>query len=341
MGAATVLAVVVAVAVSGGDGGSGVRTPPSTRPTGPTAEADFAAVLPEDPPGAEPVDAFVLAGANRVALQALARPETVPDDQGRPLQPPADHRFVAAQLAFEEAAGSGPAAAGMALEVVDGGHRVDLTGLLTQDGLFYQDGWVAAVVPADDGGDDEAPMLEVTYRGHSERLDLARGERVDGSALLYEPLSVELGREVPEADVPVTIPVPTPHTTDVHVAGYSIARAELTAFEPNRGWAPEGQAWLVVTVEGLYEPSYVDLDAPDVGYYFRFAPWESFTVEADGAAVAPENAGPGDEGGMAVVFAVPGDLRSTTLHAAPRWILTVEDREIEVTGPAAEVSLEW
>jgi hypothetical protein len=302
----------------------------------PTTDRGFAVRLDEDPGDVEAVDGSVLAGRTEVGVDGVAWPATVPDDSGQDVRAPAGFRFVAVNLGFQTDQGS---PAGTSLEIVVGDHRLDVTDVVSGDGSFYQDGWVAAVTPA---GED-APTLDVTYRGHTERLDLGSGERVDPPPLLYEPRSQDLNQEVAEAQVPVTIPVPAPHAAAVQVDGYTITRADLTAFEENRGWAPDGQAWLVITVDSLYNPYLTDTTAAGGEEYFRFVPRSSFSLQPDGGGdpVAPENAGPSADGaGVAVVFAVPDDLGAATLQAAPRWILSVGGQDVEVTAPATDVALD-
>lgn len=300
-------------------------------PVGATVSPGFAMALSfDEPTDTRPAGGFVLAGVGKVTINQVAAPASVVAGGGVERQAPEGYRLVAAELAFEEVEG-------ITLEVLSGNDRVDITATVSENGEFFQDGWVVAVA-RDDGVD---ALLEVTYRGRAQRLSLATGERVGGDPLLYAPASQTLDKIVDPSAVTITVPVPSPHTGDVDIDGYTIARADLVAFEPNLGWAPPGQAWLAVTIESLGEPSFFDIDSSDVDTVFRFDPTRSFSLRPDGAtaALAPAGAAPDAEGNLSVVFAVPDRTRAAIFHSSPAWRLVFGTAAVDVKAPPVDTPL--
>lgn len=282
-----------------------------------------------EPTGAKAADGFVLAGAGTVTVTEVATPASITDENGVDREAPAGYELVAANLTFENVEGT-------TLEVLSGHDRVDVTPTVTGDSDFYQSGWLVAVA-RDDG---VAPLLEVTYRGRAQRLSLATGERLGDDPLLYHPRSQALAKEIEAVDVPITVPLPTAHPGEVHVGSYTIERADLRSFDPNLGWAPPGQAWLVVGVDNLGNPSFFDLDL-ELDSIFRFDSVRSFALKPAGSSdwLAPVGLGPTEESAIGVVFPVSDLTTEATFRATPRWRLLLGDKAIDVKAPATDVAL--
>lgn len=299
-------------------------------PAGATVSPGFAMALSfDDSDNIRPAGGFVLAGAGKVTIERVAAPDRVVAEDGVERQAPEGYRLVAAELAFEDVEG-------ITLEVLSGNDRVDITDTVSESGEFFQDGWVVAVA-RDDGVDAQ---MEITYRGRAQRLSLATGERVGGAPLLYDPATQTLDKIVDPSSVTITVPVPSPHTGDVDIGGYTIARADLVAFEPNLGWAPPGQAWLAVSIQSLDEPSFFDIDAGDIDDVFRFDPTRSFALQpAGGSSVAPAGAAPDNEGNLSVVFPVPDRARTFTFRSTPTWRLIFNTTAIDVRAPTVDTAL--
>lgn len=110
-------------------------------------------------------------------------------------------------------------------------------------------GWTATVVAGSvplpvPGWDDVADVtLDVLFGERTQRLSLVTGERAPGApAVLYrERTTVGVGAS---SSATATLPKGDP----VQAPG-AVARADLQAWAPDKGWAPDGQAYLMVTVE--------------------------------------------------------------------------------------------
>lgn len=196
---------------------------------------------------------------------------------------------------------------------------------------------------------DSSPALVATVDGEELRLDLATGE-VTGDVSLIAQDGAELTFPHPVEWPLTTYVVRTPEQLEAELgSGLGDQTREgarvvyqgrfeevvLTPFDRARGWAPSGQAWLVVPVEdplqrvadGWWEAT-LDLAA-------------SWVLQHDGATLPA--AEPVDSGAP-VVFLVPDDLEAATLVYQPTG--TVSTRapdttyEFQVDEPlTAELSL--
>lgn len=313
----------------------GLSPPAATgdRPSGRVVATDFTAALREPPGDVSPVDGTVLAGATTVRVEAVAQPETVAADDGADQRAPDGFRFVAIELDFESD-GFGRIES-ITLELVDGPHRVDLTPQVhPPDSGSYDEGWVVAVEP-DDG---LPPVLAVTYRGRTQDLDVASGERLTGSPLLYEPRSAAVDVVVPASEITVEIADPAPHTPRVELRQHTIEAVELRGFDPMLGWPPGGQAWLVVTVDDLGTPI-VSGSQTSAEQLYRFDPRRSFSLTVAGRTLTPGGVHEGSSADLDVVFAVDASTRTASFQVAPRWLLLVGEEPIDLVFPPTDVDL--
>ncbi len=161
---------------------------------------------------------------------------------------------------------------------------------------------------------DGAELIAATA-GEQERAPL------NGGAVTSEHSSVLYDAKYPRVDL-----ASTPHEVRFTATGseqniegtYStrIPHAHLTSFEVTQGWAPAGQAWLILTLEdekldlregrGALEP-------------------ETWSVQAGEATVTATDVGVAGR----VVFQVPADERSFAVVARPRFDGSVATQSVE------------
>jgi hypothetical protein len=339
-------------AVASGSGGvepreaqptSGVDVARLSRPDGlrPPDPGDVAAaeLLPRARPGSvmalagdpggdgRDVDGRVDVTGGQVAVTGLAAPATVTDEAGVERRAPDGHELLAARIEPDRGVA-------VTLEVVTEQGRVDASDLLGEPGALSAT-WLAAVVPT--GGE---VTLAVTDRGFTQELSLRTGERLPGTPpLVDDPHLHDLAHAVDAATVTVTAPVPVRHAVEARIGPYAVERAELVALDAGRGWAGPGRAWLVVTLDDLDNPVWIDIEERTEPL-IRFDAPGSFRLSAGDQTVAPAAVQPTDGGGLAVVFDVRDDFTTGTFRSGPRWVLVFDDRAVDLAAPATAVEVD-
>lgn len=129
----------------------------------------------------------------------------------------------------------GPLDRGTAQLVVDG-RRIPFTDWGSLDGT------ATLVVSVPD--DAREVDLEVLFDGRTQRLSLLTGERAAGAPAALYRASTSVGVGV-ELAVSAALPVGDPVS-----AGGVVTEARVLAWTDEHGWAPDGQAFLVLTTEG-------------------------------------------------------------------------------------------
>lgn len=179
-----------------------------------------------------------------------------------------------------------------------------------------------------------APSLVATVDGEPQAVDLTTGElSSDVSQVEYrrKKLTKELDGELESG--PAT---GTNALKDKVEASWSmdVDGAALTAFEPSRGWAPAGKAWLVISTSDFAEQG----DASS----FDDDRVKSLTLTVDGAALRPHGVSHDDVSGpyadeAAFVFEVPDTITEATLDFRPTGTFTggEKDTPFTVAKPAS------
>jgi hypothetical protein len=189
--------------------------------------------LPDDVDLDEPDDGRLVTPSRNLRLTGIARVDKVGSGADALVAGTGSELVVAA---FEVARVEGASYdAGTAQMVVDG-DRTPFAGWPTIDGS----GAIVASVPDDAG----QVTLEVLFDGVAQQLSLLTGERVGAfpAALYREDATVGLGRQL---DATAALPAGEPVT-----AGGVVSEAALAAWTEEQGWAPEGRAFLALTVDG-------------------------------------------------------------------------------------------
>ena len=206
------------------------------------------------PPDAEPVED----GSVEVVDELPGDVDVVVPDDGRLVIPSRDLRLTGVArvdkvgsgaealvagagselvvAAFEVARVEGATSAVGTAQLVVDDDRMPFAEWATIDGS----GAIVASVPDDAG----QVTLEVLFEGVAQQISLLTGERVGPfpAALYREDTTVGLGRAL---DATAAMPAGDPVT-----AGGVVSEVALAAWTDEQGWAPEGKAFLALTIEG-------------------------------------------------------------------------------------------
>lgn len=168
-----------------------------------------------------------------------------------------DHELVVTYFSADSQFGALSPVGGEREPDIEGG--VEVGGEATPlDDLHLGDAAIVTSVPA-----GETPMLEVVHEGRSQTVDLVTGELVDASDGGYVPASQHIryrysgtGRKLEGAV--------NPRATEQEVE-VSLEWMARTPWLPDRGYAPDGQAWLIagpntLPVDGMGGGTILDTD---------------------------------------------------------------------------------
>lgn len=125
--------------------------------------------------------------------------------------------------------------------------------------------------------DADGTRLEVTYDGVAQSVDVDSGELDPGrAAALYD-----VPDQVPSADCPATGWEPA--GTQLRLT-CSTAGPQLTAYDPELGWAEDGRAWLVAGLDLSLQAVQLPVDGTPVAYLPRGAAEVELTLDGEAAA---------------------------------------------------------
>lgn len=173
-------------------------------------------------------------------------------------------------------------------------------------------------------------LLRTADAGREQDLDLRTGRRTRTSSPLYYP---EAKAAVHPSDLQVGYESSDPAQTNVLTV--SSISARLTPYDPKRGWAPPGRAWLWLVLRfaaPLQETSGVTVTARDLGLSVQ---------DAEGAADSTWTSGGGDSLVVDGLAEVPATLRTATLtiHPSPSPPYFVATTPSATWGGSAQVTL--
>jgi hypothetical protein len=151
-------------------------------------------------------------------------------------------------------------------------------------------------------------LLTATNGSVTQALSLTTGKRTTKTAAAYYRTATlaTLNKSIPTKSVDLG-------SSWWSRFSYSLGRAALTPWDPQEGWAPDGQAWVRVEVKSTLEYSFVQYDKA----------WAEpmLTATADGttAGRSAEGNSPDSE---VIAVAVPAGAKTVQLKAAPRLNFT-------------------
>jgi hypothetical protein len=187
------------------------------------------------------------------------------------------------------------------------------------------DGSGALVAPVPDDAEDVT--LEVLFDGVTQEISLVTGERTPGfpAALYREKPSLGL-----QAQISAQAPMPV---GDPATATGVASEVRLAAWIEGRGWAPDGKAYLVLTVTGWSAPPpCCEVTGAEVVGEFRLTPTGGTPTDAlasDTPASTPEP-----------VFEVPADFTSGTLEIRLLVSFERDGRTDNTAGEPVQVDIE-
>jgi hypothetical protein len=204
-----------------------------------------------------------------------------------------------------------------------GGSGLDASGPFPCDAAQQREFVVLLTAPA-----TGAPSLVATVDGAEQSVDLTTGELTsDVSQVEYQRTALIRKQDGRLEAGPAT---GTDALKDQVSASWSmnVDAAALTAFEPSRGWAPAGKAWLVVATS----------DFAEHGDYGDFVDdrVQSLTLTLDGAALKPHGVTHHEVSGTYAqdakfVFEVPETVSTATLSFRPTGIFVGGEKETPFT----------
>jgi hypothetical protein len=292
------------------DNADALAAPPAPpAPAGLTEVSDKSQTLQLKPAGEK-----LVVPDGTVTLKGIATPETI--GSGTEVRAPASgEKFVVAVFgtaptmdpltgrdAFDPASGNTVATK---WTVTVGGQQrpVDVLSDVAGSAVVPQRTLIASVPK-----DSSEVLLTATNGAVAQTLSLTTGKRTSKTAAAYyrTGTTATLNKSVPTKSVNLG-------SSWWSKFSYSLGRAALTPWDPEQGWAPDGQAWVRVEVQSTLEYSFVQYDKK----------WAEpmLTATADGTSVG-RSAGVNSLDADTIAIAVPAGAKTVQLKAEPRLNFT-------------------